>query len=238
MTTFEGTFLSESVDNFHIFVISGKSAAKAGDVKIQFRSDWSDDGEVPLEINLSFKANNIVLNCHQNASKSGDNKRESKFFFSSKDFKVYVTTCEDKYHIAINDEQLDPYEGLPNNKIKIIKITDDIEEIHQVDHRRSYPYAFPSFQKDGVMGFSSDVPETFRPGDKIQMKAIPHDDFTLVLCDDSCDSCQRHIFEVSAEFDKNDDGVVKVNSASGELRLSPKINLLNVLNLPTNLLLG
>lgn len=210
MTTFIGNLIT-SVEKFHIFVIAGKLSRNADELTIKFKSSTNAEADVPLEILLNLKENNVLLNAFKYRQQNDDEQRICEFRHSGGNFKVYVTTCDEKFHIVINDDSLkSAYQYvLPLKSIKAISVEGDVAEIYRVDHRRSLPTPLPNIQDDAhIYDFSADVPQCYRPGDKVIMNVIPHGDFRIFMVDYPS---QLQRLCVHGRF-QSSDGVVDVTS--------------------------
>lgn len=92
----------------------------------------------------------------------------------------------DRFHISINNVHYCDYIFRTSIKrITGIQVINDVEKIFQFDHRRVFPFAFPTYQTRLLsnVAFSNDNPAPFKQGDIMVIKGStggnPNGGFTL-----------------------------------------------------------
>lgn len=81
-------------------------------------------------------------------------------------FKFYILIGDQKFHIAVNNQQFCTYDfRLPPESIRTVQLEYDLQFVTQVDHRSVFPSPHPPVQFDDARNiFSNDVPRPFNYG--------------------------------------------------------------------------
>lgn len=218
MTTFNGN-LSVPVKEFHIFAIAGILSRDPKEVTIKLLDGTHPEANVPFELQLDISKQQIIMKSYK-FKEHGEVFKEKLTKIQLVDvFKVYFITLVDRFHIAINDESLHTFHLESQlRSVKAISVDGDIAEIHKVDHRRAFPSPLPILQDNAQFsGFSADVPKHFVAGDKIELQAIAHNNFTIIMTDDST---HRVVINIFGTFQDNDRGTINVALLKQDFRLS------------------
>lgn len=90
-------------------------------------------------------------------------------------FQVYIFVGDDRFHIALNGAPYCTFKfRLPLEEIRCLAVDKDVQYIHQIDHRQTFPSPYPPVQiTDSNNSFSNDVPKPFSPGHVLVITAIP-----------------------------------------------------------------
>lgn len=152
----------------HIFVISG---VMSGDCK-NFKITFTDGGvEIPLIIFVNMRLREVAMNSFLNSEWNESLKCDLSFEQPGDPFKIYVLVSEQKFHVSLNGRHLLAYQHLAKVEvIRNIRVSGDLLQITQIDHRRTYPSPWPPIHEDfNTIAFSSDVPYQFTPGSVIAL---------------------------------------------------------------------
>lgn len=218
MTTFIGN-LSEPVKDFHIFTIAGKLSRDSKIVTIKLLDGTHAEADVPFELKLDILKQQICMKSYKYKEDVKDSYEPLQHIQLVDAFKIYIITLVDTFHVAINDESLHTFDFTSQlRSVKAISVDGDVAEIYKIDHRRAFPSPIPMLQDNTQLsGFSADVPKHFQAGDKIELRAIAHNDFTINMTDDST---RRVVISIIGTFDENGQGTINVAVSKPDLQLS------------------
>lgn len=210
MTSFMGN-LHGPVEPGQIFVISGKTIDGAMNMVINLASGKTGEFDIPLHFSVRFHNENIVRNSLIEQA-WGEEEIDENLLSSPNpiiagwDFKVYILTGDERFHIAINDQPFCTFNyRLSLDTIHALHVHGDVQKIFQIDHRRAYPSAWPVVQEDTKRGMeiSADVPRQLLPGHVIVIHAIPtgnpNGNFAIKMHEGST---KRQMFHVNARFNQ------------------------------------
>jgi Galactoside-binding lectin len=222
LTSFNGN-VHGPVEVGQIFVVVGKTIDGAMNLIINLASGKMSEVDLPLHFSVRFHNENIIRNSLIDQEWGEEEVEENLFsspnpIISGWDFKVYIMTSDEKFHIAINDQPFCTFNyRLPLENIHAIQVLGDIQKIFRVDHRRAYPSAWPFIQEDTKRGvtMSADVPRQFFPGHVIVIQGIasgnPSGNFLIRMMDGSS---KRQMFHMSVRFNHR---ITVANSMSESL---------------------
>lgn len=208
LTSFAGNVLGP-VEVGHIFVVSGKTIDGATNLILNLASGKVGEVDIPFHFSVRFHTETIVRNSLLDSSWGEEEVEENLFsspnpIISGWDFKVYILTGDEQFHVAINDQPFCTYTyRIPLDNIRAIQVVGDVQRIYQIDHRRAYPSPWPSIQEDTKRGgdLSADVPRQFFPGHVIVIQAIPSGNpngtFIIKMHEGSS---KRQMFHISIRF--------------------------------------
>lgn len=210
MTSFTGN-LHGPVESGQIFVVSGKTIDGAMNLVINLQSGKVGEVDIPFHFSVRFHTENIVRNALVEQS-WGEEEIDENLLSSPNpiiagwDFKVYILTGDERFHVAINDQPFCTFNyRLPLGTIHALHVSGDVQKIFQTDHRRAYPSAWPFIQEDTKRGMeiSAEVPRQFFPGHVIVIHAIPtgnpNGNFTVKMHDGST---KRQMFHANVRFNQ------------------------------------
>lgn len=224
MTSFVGS-LHGSVEVGHIFLIVGKTIDGATELVINLSSGKVGEVDIPFRFSVRFHNDNIVRNSkivqeggwgHEEIEENLDSSLNP--IVAGMEFKVYILTGDDKFHVAVNGKPFCTYNyRLPLDKITTVQVLGEVQRVYQVDHRRIYPSAWPFIQEDAKRGqeITFDVPRLFLPGHCIILDAIPTGNPNGTMVIKFMDgSTKRQMFHISLRFSQR---IVAVNSMTEAL---------------------
>lgn len=203
------------VDLGHVFSIVVSPSEVCRNFKINFTDGAAD---IPLTIFVNKRINKIVLNSFLNGEWRESMDVESFITIAGEPFKFYVLVSEEKFHIALNDQNLCNYSHQTSvNSVRCIMISGDLEKIIAIDHRRSYPTPWPPIQEDiSSAAFSSDVPYEFTPGSlivlKMRLSGKPNGSFFIRFNERAT---KKQLFHFNPRFEKRP--YIAVNSMNDSL---------------------
>ena len=98
------------------------------------------------------------------------------FAFAGQIFKFYISLCDAKFYIAVNNVEFCTYDyRMPVDLIRTVQLKYDLQFVTQVDQRSIYPTPHPPIQFDDARNiFSNDVPRPFKPGHVMVITGIPY----------------------------------------------------------------
>lgn len=110
--------------------------------------------------------------------------------FSGEIFKFYILIGDQKFHIAVNNQQFCTYNfRLPPESIRTVQLEYDLQFVTQVDHRSVFPSPHPPVQFDDARNiFSNDVPKPFNYGNYRRNCHSNIENNNLILYYRPCDS--------------------------------------------------
>jgi Galactoside-binding lectin len=133
MSTFEENLLS-SVRRGDVFVVAGAFRPNATKAKIELKTGPKAEDDTVLAVELNLNDSKVILTSHKYGKTCRDPQEHRKTL--STDFQIHFLFSDYKIDIALYDENIPVYESeLESLSIKYIVIDEDIEEIHQFDHR-------------------------------------------------------------------------------------------------------
>lgn len=210
LTSFTGN-VHGPVEVGQIFVVSGKTIDGAMNLIINLANGKFGEVDIPFHFSVRFHSENIVRNSFIEEA-WGDEEVEENLLSSPNpimsgwDFKVYIFTGDDRFHVAINEQPFCTYAyRLPLESIHSLQVHGDVQRIFQVDHRRAYPSPWPYVQEDLKRGLeiSASVPRAFIPGHVLIIQAIPsgnnNGNFTVRFYEGSS---KRQMFHLSIRFNQ------------------------------------
>lgn len=167
----------------HVLVIGGKTVDAAERLDIELRAGKALEDDVLLLISIRFHSDTVVRNAKVHGAWGEDEIEDhvdsmvtSNPLAAGDRFRVYVLVAADRFHIALNDMHYCTFTFRGDvGDIRTVKVSKDVQMIHQVDHRRVYPSPSPLVQNnDDFLSFSNDVPSHFSPGHAMIITAIPY----------------------------------------------------------------
>jgi len=210
MTSFTGN-LHGPTEVGQIFLISGKTIDGASELIVNLSSGKVGEFDIPLSFSVRFHSEQIARNSLVEQEWGEEEVEENLLsspnpIMSGWDFKVYILTGDERFHIAVNDQPFCTFNyRLPLDTIHAIQVHGDLQKIYQVDHRRAYPLAWPFIHEDVRKGqeISADVPRQFIPGHVIVIQGIatgnPNGNFTIKMTEGST---KRQMFHMSCRFNQ------------------------------------
>jgi hypothetical protein len=169
-------------EDFHSKLLARKATADESKASIKFQSGIKPEPDTILAIDLNFAGNQIILQSHKFKEKC-ENIVKLDMTHAIDFFKFYVSVCDGKLRIALNDKHLYDYAtqvSIP--KIKAIIIVGDLARITRVDHRTIYPAPFPPLLKNEEdFCFNMCFPRRLRTDDKILIEIVAEEEFSLCL---------------------------------------------------------
>ncbi|CRK92982.1 CLUMA_CG006589, isoform A [Clunio marinus] len=180
LTSFAGN-VHGPVEVGHIILVSGKTIDGAMNLVINLSNGKVGEVDIPFHFSVRFHSENIIRNTLMEQA-WGDEEIEDNLMASPNpimsgwDFKVYILTGDDRFHVSVNDQPFCTYSyRMPLDTIRAIQVLGDLQKIYQVDHRRAYPSPWPFVQQDIRKGqeISFDTPRQFFPGHLMVISAIP-----------------------------------------------------------------
>lgn len=147
----------------HYFVIGGTAAVGCESFKIIL-----GNGEDEMYIQSDIKQNLLTINAYEGKQWSESVKVPSSCPRAGEVFKFYIFASDLAFKITLNGFHVANFERKSMlSKITRIWIVGDLENITQIDHRRTLPQHWPPVQDDKNFAFSCDVPLRFSPGSVI-----------------------------------------------------------------------
>lgn len=220
MTSFEGNLLT-LIKNSDVFEFAGKYSRNAKNTSIQLCSGPDVDADIPLEIDLDLIKNEASLTSHEYKKKCSF-PDQIDLGNNLTDFKVCIKTFDNKLDITVNDKpepECSFDTEVSPKKIKSIKIKGNVKEIFRVAHRHAQEDrpVRPQTQEENLRyNFSTDFPP-LHPNDKVYMKMIPHENFSLFLM-----SSEQKIISVFGSFIDEREGTIEIKSRDDVSPLKPK----------------
>lgn len=155
----------------HVLCLAGKTSDDCNSYKVSLSSE--DERESALTIFINVRLKEIIMNSFLNSQWREESvKLGVPSMKSGERFKFYILFSDDKLHIALNDKHLCKYPlDMSSVDIKSVKVSGEIENITQIDHRQVFPSTWPPIVDDlKTTAFSSEVPSQFLPGSVIVIK--------------------------------------------------------------------
>ncbi|CAO1381748.1 unnamed protein product [Diamesa hyperborea] len=163
----------------HVIIVSGKVSENAEHFTLNFLAD-KNGYEIPLQIYVSFGAEGQII---RNSKINGQlgaaeiepafNGKEANPLKSGSNFTFYVLIGLDRFHISINNVHFCDYIFRSSlRRIILCELHQDVDKITQFDHRRIFPFSFPTYQTRLLpnLSFSNDVPAPFKNGNVMVLK--------------------------------------------------------------------
>ncbi|CAO1408990.1 unnamed protein product [Diamesa serratosioi] len=165
----------------HVIIVSGKVSEKAEIFQLNFLAD-KNGYEIPLQIDVIFGEDGQIIRNSKINGQLGTAEIEPAFngkvtnpLISGDrcNFTFYVLIGLDRFHISINNVHFCDYIFRSSLKrIIMCELNQDVDKITQFDHRKIFPFSFPTYQTRLLpnLSFSNDVPAPFKHGNVLVLK--------------------------------------------------------------------
>ncbi|XP_055390538.1 32 kDa beta-galactoside-binding lectin [Condylostylus longicornis] len=179
-TDFVGN-LACSLSFGHSLVVVAKTIDGAKRFKINLRTSKLPTSDIGLQLHAKFTEDIIIRRTMINEEWLDEERVENlddntalNPIVSGDFFVICIFAGENSFHISVNNRPYCIYNyRLPIENIHCIEICEQIQTIKQVDHRASYPYAWPPIQTIwNKVQFNHDVPIMFLPGHIILLTGL------------------------------------------------------------------